>query len=57
MSTSPPLTADGLHRMYRQLAEIHAIAAAQLVECAHWCRTDSTRRLVRATPSELFLEA
>jgi hypothetical protein len=57
MSTSPPLTADGLHRMYRQLVEIHAIAAAQLVECAHWRRTDSTRRLVRATPSELFLEA
>jgi hypothetical protein len=46
-STSPPLTANGLERMYHQLAEIHAIAAAQLVECARWRRSDSTRRLVR----------
>jgi hypothetical protein len=27
MSTSPPLTADALDKMYRQLAKIHAIAA------------------------------
>jgi hypothetical protein len=34
-STSPPLTTDGLDRMYHQLVEIHAIIATQLVECAH----------------------
>jgi hypothetical protein len=34
-STSPPLTADGVDRMYHQLAEIHVIATVQLAECAH----------------------
>jgi hypothetical protein len=34
MSTSPPLTADELDRMYHELAEIHTITAAQLAECA-----------------------
>jgi hypothetical protein len=34
-STSPPLTTDGLDRMYHQLVEIHAIIGTQLVECAH----------------------
>jgi hypothetical protein len=34
-STSPPLTTDGLDRMYRQLTEIHTIITAQLAECAH----------------------
>jgi hypothetical protein len=32
-SASPPLTVDGVNRMYRQLAQIHAIPTAQLVEC------------------------
>jgi hypothetical protein len=41
-STSPPLTANRVDKMYHQLAEIHAIAAMQLVEYAHWCRSDST---------------
>jgi aminoglycoside phosphotransferase (APT) family kinase protein len=41
-STSPPLTADGVDKMYHQLAEIHAIPTAQLAECAHWCWSDST---------------
>jgi hypothetical protein len=41
-STPSPLTADRVERMYHQLAEIHAIAAMQLVECAHWRWTDST---------------
>jgi hypothetical protein len=35
LSASPQLTADGLDKMYRQLAEIHAITATQLAECAH----------------------
>jgi hypothetical protein len=48
LSASPQLTADGLDKMYRQLAEIHAIAAAQLAECAHWRRSDSTPSLVQA---------
>jgi hypothetical protein len=33
MSTSPPLTADALDKMYHQLAKIHAIAATQLADC------------------------
>jgi hypothetical protein len=36
---SPPST-DGVDRLYDQLAEIHSIAAAQLVECAHWLQSD-----------------
>jgi hypothetical protein len=47
-STSPPLTTDGVDKMYHQLAEIHAIAAAQLATCAHWCRSDSSPSQVRA---------
>jgi hypothetical protein len=31
----PPLTADGVDKIYCQLVEIHAIAATQLAECAH----------------------
>jgi hypothetical protein len=46
MSTSPLLTTDGLDRIYRQLAEIHAITAAQLAKWARLHQTDSTRRLV-----------
>jgi hypothetical protein len=38
---SPPLTADEVDRMYRQLAEIHAITTAQLADCACWCWIDS----------------
>jgi hypothetical protein len=34
LSTSPLLIVDGVDKMYRQLVEIHAIATAQLVECA-----------------------
>jgi hypothetical protein len=48
LSMMPLLSADGLDRMYHQLAKIHTIAAAQLAECAHWHRTDSTPRSVRA---------
>jgi hypothetical protein len=40
--TSPPLTADGVDKMYHQLAKIHAITAVQLAECAHLRRSDST---------------
>jgi hypothetical protein len=42
VSISPPPTADEVDRLYRQLAEIHAISAAQLAECTHWCRFAST---------------
>jgi hypothetical protein len=42
LSTSPLLTTDGVDKMYRQLAEIHTVAAMQLPECAHWRRSDST---------------
>jgi hypothetical protein len=36
-STPPPLPADGVDRMYHQLAEIHTITVMQLAKCAHWC--------------------
>jgi hypothetical protein len=42
LSASPPLTTDGVDKMYNQFAEIHEITAAQLAECAHWHRSDST---------------
>jgi hypothetical protein len=44
LSASPPLTADGVDKMYHQLAETHTIIVAQLAECEHW-------RLIDATPS------
>jgi hypothetical protein len=34
-SASPLPTADGVDKLYCELMEIHAIAAAQLAECAH----------------------
>jgi hypothetical protein len=51
MSASPLPTADGVDKMYRQLAEIHAITAAHLAEWAHWRRSDPTVGLVRAGTS------
>jgi hypothetical protein len=47
LNTSPPPITDGVDKLYRQLAEIHAIAAAQLAGCAHWRHSDSTPSLVR----------
>jgi hypothetical protein len=47
LSASPPLTTDGVDKMYRQLAEIHAITATQLAECAHLHLSDSTPRSVQ----------
>jgi hypothetical protein len=35
-NSSPPPTADGVDRLYHQLAEIHTITTTQLMECAHW---------------------
>jgi gamma-glutamylcysteine synthetase len=35
-SALPSPTTDGVDRMYRQLVEIHGIAAAQLEDCACW---------------------
>jgi hypothetical protein len=37
LNASSPPTANRVDMMYHQLAEIHAIAASQLAECAHWC--------------------
>jgi hypothetical protein len=34
LSASPPLTADGMDKMYCQLVETHTTAAVQLAECA-----------------------
>jgi hypothetical protein len=42
LSASPPLTVNGGDRMYHQLVEIHAIAATQLAECAHWHQSRAT---------------
>jgi hypothetical protein len=36
LSASPPPTINTVDKMYHELADIHAIAAAQLAECAHW---------------------
>jgi hypothetical protein len=46
LSASPLLTTSGVDKMYHQMAEIHAITTIQLVECAHWRRSDSTPSLV-----------
>jgi hypothetical protein len=35
LNASPPPTTDRVDKLYRQLVEIHTIAAAQLVEFAH----------------------
>jgi hypothetical protein len=47
-NASPPPTIDGMDRLYRQLAEIHAIAAVQLAECTRWRWSDPTSSLVHA---------
>jgi hypothetical protein len=47
LSASPPPTANGLDKLYHHLTEIHAIAVAQLAECACWRRSDSTPGLVQ----------
>jgi hypothetical protein len=52
LNASLPLTADGMDKMYHQLAEIHAIAAAQLAECACWCRSNRTSSLVWVGPAD-----
>jgi hypothetical protein len=48
LSTSPPLTTDVVDKMYCQLAEIHAIAAIELVVCAHWHWSNSTPSSIQA---------
>jgi hypothetical protein len=47
LRVSPPPTADRVDKLYHQLVEIHAIVAAQLVECACWRRSDSTPAPIR----------
>jgi hypothetical protein len=46
-SALPSPTAHGVDRLYLQLVEIHAIIAAQLVECTHWRQSDPTSSLIR----------
>jgi hypothetical protein len=47
LNASPLPTADRVDKLYHYLAEIHPIAAAQLVECAWWRRFDSTPSPIR----------
>jgi hypothetical protein len=42
LSALSPLTIDWVEKMYCHLAEIQAIAAVQLAECARWLQSDST---------------
>jgi hypothetical protein len=51
LSTSPPLTTDGVDKVYYQLGEIHGIATAQLAECARWHQSDSTPSLIQPRTS------
>jgi hypothetical protein len=51
-STSSPPTGDGVDKLYHKLAEIHAITAMQLVECARWHHFESTPSPVRAGTSQ-----
>jgi hypothetical protein len=46
-----PPSADGVDMLYHQLAEIHAITATQLVECARWRPSDPTSSPVHARAS------
>jgi hypothetical protein len=48
LSVPSPPSADGVDKLYRQLAAIHAIATAQLAECAYWRRSDSTASPIHA---------
>jgi gamma-glutamylcysteine synthetase len=48
LNASPSPTADGVDKLYHQLAEIHTIAARQLAECARWCHSDSTPSPIQA---------
>jgi hypothetical protein len=50
-SFSPLPTIDEVDRLYHQLAEIHAIGAAQPAECAHWRCSNSTPSMVWARTS------
>jgi hypothetical protein len=54
---SPLLTADGLDKMYHQLAEIHIIATMQLAECACWHRIDLSPHSARAGTSRQRTDA
>jgi hypothetical protein len=36
LSASPPLTTDGVDKMYHQPVKIHAIAAMQRARCTCW---------------------
>jgi hypothetical protein len=51
LNALPPPSVDGMDMLYHQLVEIHTIATAQLVECAHWRRFDPTSSPVYARAS------
>jgi hypothetical protein len=46
-STSPPLIINGVDKMYHQLAEVHAIVATQLADCAQRHQSDPTSSPIR----------
>jgi hypothetical protein len=45
----PLPTVDGVDKMYHQLAEIHAITAVKLAECAHWHQSNLTPNVAHAS--------
>jgi hypothetical protein len=47
LKASPSSTADGLDKMYYQLAEFNSIAAVELAQWAHWHRSDPTMNMAR----------
>jgi hypothetical protein len=51
-STSPSPTANEADKLYHQLAVIHAIAVAQLVECTRWQPSNTTPSQVRASTGQ-----
>jgi hypothetical protein len=48
---SPMPPSDGVDKMYSQLAEIHALTAAQLAECARWHWSNLTSNMAHAGAS------
>jgi hypothetical protein len=45
----PLPTVDGVDKMYHQLAEIHAITAVKLAECARWHQSNLTPNVAHAS--------
>jgi hypothetical protein len=51
LNALPPLSADGVDRLYHQLVEIDTIVVAQVAECIHWRWSNPTTSLVHARAS------